>query len=142
MKCHDWFVTWIVALGAVLIASGAVASQEVQDTMTMNSEVYQAHKKSLVTFSHKKHSEEYKIACADCHHVYEGDKNVWKQGDVVQKCGACHKETGKPEKGMSKKDKIAKFHKEALHANCVGCHKKQGKKELAKCTACHPKKEK
>ena len=55
---------------------------------------------------------------------------------------------GKAPKGMKKAEKIKEYHKDALHANCKGCHKKMidknsefGKK-ISKCTGCHPKKAK
>jgi predicted CXXCH cytochrome family protein len=87
--------------------------------------------------THKKHSADYKIACAECHHVYEGGKNVFKEGDPVQKCSGCHdavKSEGKVKKLML-----------AYHKNCQGCHKemnKAGEKTgpTRKCNDCHAKK--
>jgi hypothetical protein len=136
-----WMLTVSILVAGCLISAGH-AAQEDPDVMTMDSTVYEKHKKGLVTFTHKKHTEDYKIACADCHHAYQNGKNTWKKGDPVQKCQACHKETGKPEKGMGKQEKITRFHKEALHENCVTCHKtlkKEGKDAPTKCTDCHPK---
>jgi len=49
---------------------------------------------------------------------------------------------------MSKAEKIKKYHKDALHGNCKGCHKKMIDKEsemgkaLKKCSGCHPNKKK
>jgi hypothetical protein len=143
MKMKIMHVVKLSVLGAFLMTAGAALSQEVPEQVTMDSKIYETHKNGLVTFSHKKHSDEYKVACADCHHIYDGGKNTWKQGDVVQKCAVCHKDTGTPEQGMSKKEKIAKFHKEAIHANCVECHKtvnKDGKAAPIACKDCHPKK--
>jgi hypothetical protein len=145
MRKHALLISVFVAIAVAFMFSVGIASDPA-DTMTMNSKIYKKHKKGLVTFTHKKHSEELKVACNECHHVYEGGKNKWKKGDAVKKCGECHTDTGKPEKGMSKKDKIAKFHKEALHANCKdACHKaeaKKGKNAPTKCKECHPQKAK
>lgn len=142
-----------VFLTAILfLAVGSLIAADVPDTITMESKVYPKHTKGLSTFSHKKHADHKDIGCADCHHVYKDGKNVWKEGDEVQKCEACHSEPAKP-KGdktkMSKAEKIKKYHKDALHANCKGCHKKMldktsepGKTLLKGCNGCHPKKKK
>ncbi len=137
-----------VALTAMLFLTvGLLTASDVPENIDMNSKIYSKHTKGLVTFSHKKHSDNKDIKCLDCHHVYKEGKNTWKEGDPVQKCEECHKETGKPPKDMKKAEKIKKFHKEAIHANCKGCHKKMIDKEsemgknLRKCTGCHPKKE-
>ena len=139
---------WAVAATAVLFIFSAVHATDPADTMTMNSAVYKKHSKSLVTFSHKKHNADYKIACTDCHHVFKDGKNMWKQGDEVKKCDACHTEakapTGKHAPKMSKAEKIQKYHFSAIHENCQGCHKdlkKAGKPTgPTTCTGCHPKK--
>ena len=73
-----------------------------------------------------------------------------KDGDDVQKCIECHKTPGEAPKGkkakkkLSKKEKIAQYHAEAVHANCRGCHKDFNKKYKPKkapttCAKCHPK---
>ncbi len=143
-KVLSAFTIFITALLFMMV--GSLTASDVPENITLDSKVYKKHTKGLVDFSHKKHAEYEGITCQDCHHVYKDCKNTWKEGDAVQKCEACHAETGKPEKGMEKADKIKKFHKEALHANCKGCHKKMIDKksdlykEVKKCTGCHPKK--
>jgi hypothetical protein len=136
----------VVTMGVAFLFAGVYATQQPADTMTLESKVYGDHKKPLVTFTHKKHNVDYKIPCADCHHVYKDGKNVWKEGDEVQKCEACH--TGaKPSKeelqGMSDEDKIKGYHYYAIHENCKGCHKdlqKAGKPTgPTSCKDCHPK---
>jgi hypothetical protein len=82
--------------------------------------------------------------------VYKDGKNVWKEGDEVQKCAACHSEAKapKPKEGepkMSKAEKIKKYYYSAIHENCVGCHKANKKKGMASpgptaCKECHPQK--
>jgi hypothetical protein len=144
MKKRSLFVLTAAALGVVFLFAVVYATQQAADTMTMNSGVYETHTKGLATFNHKKHNVDYKIPCNECHHVYKDGKNVWKEGDEVQKCEACHKEASLPKgETCSKEEKIKRFHKDALHANCKGCHKTiedpEKKKALTTCTACHPK---
>ena len=145
----QWFNGLAIALlGPALILGVVHAAQEAPDNITMDNPVFGKHKKALVTLSHKKHAEDYKIACETCHHVYEGKKNVWKKGDKVDKCTTCHKEAKAPkakkgEPKMSKADKIKDYYYSAIHENCVGCHKaekKKGKNAPSACKDCHPKK--
>ena len=140
----------LVMLGIVVLFAAASihAGTEVADVIKMENKAYTEHKKGIVEFTHKKHADHKDISCSDCHHVYKDGKNVWKEGDDVQKCEACHKEVGKPPKGMKKAEKIKKYQKYAIHANCKGCHKKMIDKEsemgkkLRKCSGCHPKNKK
>ena len=147
-----FFTVLMVVLAALLFVTvGSLTATDVPDTIIMDSKVYPKHTKKNVTFTHKQHADHKDIGCADCHHVYKDGKNIWKEGDAVQKCEECHKEPAKP-KGdktkMSKAEKIKKYHKDAIHANCKGCHKKMIDKEsemgknLKKCSGCHPNKKK
>lgn len=136
-----------LGLSAVLFLTvGSLTATDAPETITMNSNIYKKHTKGLVEFSHKKHGDHKDVACSDCHHVYKDGKNTWKEGDPVQKCGECHKETGKVPAEMKKSEKIKKFHMVAVHENCKGCHKKMMDKnsdiakKLKKCDGCHPKK--
>lgn len=140
---------------AVLFAStGVYAGTKVDDVFKMETKEYKEHSKGLAELSHKKHVEEYGVACGECHHDDKGKALELKEGDDVQRCVECHKETAKAPKGekLKKNEKIMKYHKEALHANCIGCHKAFNKKNGYKgkdpkaapqgCTSCHPKKKK
>jgi uncharacterized membrane-anchored protein len=150
MKKRLWITLVVAAFGVVFLVAGVYATQQAADCMTLNSKVYAKHKKALVTFTHKKHNVDYKIACTDCHHVYKDGKNVWKEDDEVQKCEACHSEAKAPkakkgEPKLSKAEKIKQYHYDAIHENCKGCHsdlKKAGKPTgPTACKDCHPKKE-
>ena len=107
--------------------------QEVADEIVIENQGYETDKKKPVKLSHKKHNEEYQISCAQCHHVYEDDKNVWKEGDHVEKCIFCHDPT-------MKQEDILKL-QSAFHNNCRTCHKEisqEGKEApYKKCTECH-----
>jgi hypothetical protein len=132
----------ILIVGTMFIVSGVMAS-DVPDTLTMESKCYKTRKKLHQPFTHKKHAADYKIACTDCHHEFKDGKNVWKEGQAVKKCDACHTDPEKPKgKEVTREQQIAS-HYWAIHENCVGCHKelKTAQKPTGptSCTQCHPK---
>ncbi len=140
----------------LFFAVGIYAGTKADDVIKMENKAYSKHKKSIATFSHKKHATDYKVGCGECHHD-ENNKplNNLKEGDDVQNCIDCHKKpayiTGKKAKGLSKSQKI-EYHANAIHDNCKGCHKKFNKEKGLKskdagaapttCSKCHPKKAK
>lgn len=150
----------LIAAVVAFIVTGSIgglqAGTDVADTLMMKNDY--PHKKSIVTFTHKKHSEEYGAKCGDCHHDADNKPlNDLKMGDDVQKCIECHKKPGEVPKELKKewkdkkvkkkeKDRLSReFHAEALHDNCRDCHKKHNKKTKTKdapttCAKCHPKK--
>jgi hypothetical protein len=137
----------LVAVCFGLVMAGvAVANDKGPETITMDSKVFPEHKKSLVTFNHAKHNVDYKVVCAECHHVYQDGKNVWKEGDEVKKCDVCHTGAKAPkEPALSKEEEIKGYYYSAIHENCKGCHMtavKEGKVAPTKCAECHPKAEK
>jgi hypothetical protein len=143
MKTRSLLITIAVVTASLFLAMGLYAASA-PDTIEMNTAAYKKHSKGLVTFPHAKHVTDYKIACGECHHDDTGKPLELKDGDPVKECVACHTETGKLAKAdrkLSKSEKIKKYQKEAMHANCVGCHKKM-KKGPKKCSDCHPKKKK
>jgi len=70
------------------------------------------NRKPPVPFSHKVH-EAQKVACTQCHHDYQGRRNVWRQGQPVQPCRACH--------GLRSTARTLDL-KDAFHRQCKGCH--------------------
>jgi len=144
----------LVGIISVFFATSLYAAIEVADVIKMENKAYSKHKKGIVEFSHKKHSEDYKAGCGECHHDADNKPlDSLKMGDDVQNCIECHKKpeyiTGKKAKGLSKADKMA-YHGNAMHKNCKGCHKKFNKGKGLKskdpgaapttCKSCHPKK--
>jgi len=151
-----------VAIATLFLTSGLYAGSQPPDVIKMQSKGYAKHTKPIVTFEHKKHAEDYTKAnpklfpngCGDCHHDASGKslKNL-KAGDEVQSCITCHKEPGqKPSKEkLNKKEKIKKYHAEAIHENCGGCHSDFNKAKKLKssdkgaapiksrCNDCHKK---
>ncbi len=105
----------------------------IPDEIIIENQGYAEDKKKPVQFSHKKHAEEYGIACDSCHHVYEEGENIWKQGDPVRKCAVCHNP-------VADQDGVIKL-QSAFHKKCRGCHEevdREGKEApYKKCTACH-----
>ena len=150
MKKRFLLLSGVLTLSVLFAFALVNAQQQAADTITMNSPVYGKHTKTSVKFSHKKHAEDYGVACNECHHLFEGGKNVWKEGDAVQKCQECHKEAKAPppKKGapkISAKEMIKTYHYSAIHENCVACHKELKKKDRQKyakipvtCANCHP----
>ena len=117
--------------------AGILIATDVADEITIKADAFSKYKKGPVKLTHKKHTVDYKIACTDCHHVFKDGKNVFKEGDPVQKCSECH--DAKKSQGKVKKLMLA------YHKNCQGCHKgleKAGKKTgpTKKCNDCHAKK--
>jgi hypothetical protein len=148
MKKRSLMVLTATASGVVFLFALAYATQQAPAIMTMESKLFPKHTKTLVTFNHKKHNVDYKIGCADCHHLYKDGKNVWKEGDAVQKCDVCHTEakapTGADAPKLSKAEQIKKYYYSAIHENCVECHKDLQKADKTrviptKCAECHPK---
>ena len=109
------------------------AVQEIVDVIIIENKGYTTDKKGPVKFSHVKHNKEYKVSCVECHHVYKDGKNLWKEGDHVDKCIVCHDP-------VEEKDKVIKL-QDAFHKNCRDCHtkvNKEGKEApYKKCTECH-----
>jgi len=127
-----------VLAGLVFFSVGTLiaAEQVVPDKLEIENKGYKKDKKRPVLFSHKKHSTEYKVACADCHHVYKDGKNVWKEGDHVDKCSKCHDLNKSTEENGEKVMKL----QNAFHRNCKNCHKEKKKGPFKKCNECHVKK--
>ncbi|MEW6443139.1 MAG: cytochrome c3 family protein [bacterium] len=119
-------------------ATGAPPPQAA-DEITIQSQAWTAKKNENTKFSHKKHATELQIACTDCHHEYQNGNNVWKEGDPVQKCEACHTviKTGKALKEAPPEEKKLSLYN-AFHDNCTKCHKEEAKGPT-KCQECHPK---
>ena len=152
MRKKLFLIAVIVGVSTLFVAAGIYAGTKVDDVVKMQNKAYKKHKKGIIMFSHKKHVEEYKAGCGECHHDDKGKPlNSLKEGDNVQNCIECHKKPSERPKGkgapkLSKKERLD-YHAEALHYNCKDCHKKFNKKTKTKkapttCTKCHPKKKK
>ncbi len=147
MKKRSGVLYLVMAIAFVFAGAMAViaaeGTTEVADKFTIKSALWPNPTKTMVEFTHKKHAEEYKIACTDCHHVYKDGKNVWNPGDPVQKCGECHNEpTIQGEKKLPPEQKKLNL-KLAFHSNCIDCHKKFKKEKPdttapVTCAGCHP----
>jgi len=136
--------TVVVAVASVLLfllTAVEASKQEAPDEIIIHSSIWPSKKNLDAKFTHKKHAAEYKIECGQCHHVYEGGKNIWKQGADVQACQKCHTniKTGKELNTATEEEKKLSLFR-AFHDNCRGCHTKE-KKGPIKCTECHKKKE-
>jgi Class III cytochrome C family len=147
-------LTMLLAAGIAVIffTTGLYAGTDVPENITMDYNKYKKRKKQppkskFVEFSHTKHFTDYKISCGACHHDKDNKPiEDLKVGDDVQKCAECHTKMS-----LNKKDKKAKKDimvlENAMHRNCVDCHKDvnikagdpKGRKgpAPASCTKCH-----
>jgi len=152
MRKKYLIVMAVFGIAALFFATGIYAGTVVQDVIKMENKAYAKHKKGIIMFSHKKHVEDYKAGCGECHHDANNKPlDNLKAGDAVQNCIECHKKPSERPKGkgapkLNKKQRL-EYHAEAIHYNCKGCHKKFNKKTGTKkapttCTKCHPKKKK
>ena len=118
-------------MGLVFATVGVLTAADVPDEIMIENKGYKKDKKGPVKLTHKKHAVDYKVACNDCHHVYKDGKNVWKEGEPVQKCSECHD----PKKKQGNTMKL----QNAYHKNCKNCHKDSGKATAPhkKCNDCH-----
>jgi len=136
------WLSMLILTSVFILFSGNLIAQEDSDEppeeITINNEGYRQDRKGPVVFSHLAHAEDYEVACKDCHHDYEDGKNLWEEGDPVNRCSECHD----PEVSDGNVKKLLL----AYHAKCIGCHKrlvKEGISEEApynKCYQCHEKK--
>ena len=95
----------------------------------------QCHKdmeKTTSVFDHNYHAKIHPgNSCRECH---TGNN---EQGQEVKQCSVCHKEYNNDIQYYTK----ARGYKQAMHANCMGCHEKEdeklGEKMLSDCGFCH-----
>ena len=116
-----------LAFALTLTVAGFASANNGPEVIEMTS----AAAKKPATFPHKKHQEDLKIACAECHHTMtaDGKQGPYEAGKEA-KCESCHdgvKVTN------AKVDSLMK----AAHENCKGCHKE--KNGPSKCGDCHKK---
>lgn len=118
-------ITLLLAAGmAVIFAATVQAGTSAPDTIKMETKGFK-HKKPIVDFSHKKHYTDYKLACGKCHHDDKGKPlTSLKEGDDVKQCSECHNKFKKDKK--NRKDIMVL--ENAMHENCIGCHKEINKK--------------
>jgi hypothetical protein len=109
------------------------AIREVPDLIMIDNQGYESDRKGRVKFSHLKHIKEYKASCIECHHLYQDGRNIWKEGDHVNKCVVCHDP-------VEEKGKAVKL-QSAFHNNCRDSHTKASQEgreaPYKKCSECH-----
>lgn len=152
MRKKYLIVMAVFGIAVLFAATGIYAGTTAPDVIKMDNKAYSKHKKGIVTFSHKKHVEDYKAGCGECHHDAKNKPlDNLKAGDDVQNCIECHKKPSERPKGKGApkltKEQRLEYHAEAIHYNCKGCHKKLNRKTKTKkapttCAKCHPKKKK
>ncbi len=148
MRGRKFVLSGFVAMVSIMMAALAVIAADqgatnAPDEITIKAALWSQPTKAPVPFTHKKHAEDYKISCKDCHHVMKDGKNVWESGQPVDPCAKCHTEpTIQGEKKLPPDQQKLNL-KLAYHDNCQGCHQKLKKenpqtKAPTTCTGCHP----
>lgn len=140
-------VLGVIMISMVFLAVGALTAAELPtkapDEVIIDNQGVKKRLKRPVKFDHKKHVEEFinaegkKISCTECHHDdKDGKRKVWKEGDPVQRCAACHD----PQKKEDNADNL----QNAYHKMCKDCHwavvrarlKKSSEAPIS-CNKCH-----
>jgi hypothetical protein len=128
VRRRGWWVA--VALLYALGAWGAAGPTDPPDQSWLNIDKPR-REKPPVRFSHRRHPKSV-MACEQCHHDYQGKRNLWREGQPVEKCQACHQL--RPERGLLDAEN-------AFHRQCKGCHLARRKKRQPagpiKCEGCH-----
>jgi len=125
-------IVTIMAMATLFFSVGIYAGTEVKDEIKMENKAYKKRQYKTVTFTHKKHVEEYKASCGECHHDEDNKPLDLKEGDEVQNCIECHKIPGyikgKKAKGLTR-EKKREYHANAVMDNCRACHRKFNKEK-------------
>jgi hypothetical protein len=150
-----YLLSYTLVLGGLVFHTFGMqpyAASEVPDEIDMENEAYEEHKRDIVVFSHKSHSETYseaqpeffKAGCGECHHDENKKPLDLKPGDDVKGCIACHSKPGRmpvKEKRALRKSGLTKaerksnklaYHADVLHDNCRGCHRDFNRKNSLK----------
>ena len=103
------------------------------------------HRMEIVIFTHEKHSldkpDGHGINCGECHHDKTGNPLLeLTANDSVSGCFECHDKKDRPRKPQDISDEDwrvmrLEYYVEAMHDNCIECHKQGG--GPVKCTECH-----
>lgn len=121
----------LVAFVASLFAIPAFAADVAKDVYTLPATP------GTVTFNHKMHSVDRKIACTTCHHASKPAKPLKAAQEA---CSDCHTKVATPP--VTTKLQGAFHDPMAKKGTCIDCHTKEnaaGKKAPTKCTECHKK---
>ncbi|MFP4030288.1 MAG: cytochrome c3 family protein [Desulfococcaceae bacterium] len=124
-------------------AAKATGGGDVPDVIPMDNPLYPTHTKPIAQFTHTAHYQDYGIGCGECHHDENGQPLTdLKPGDPVESCAACHSEPGRPPREATTPEAKLAYHMQAMHQNCMTCHKEYNKENNTKdapatCGACH-----
>jgi hypothetical protein len=129
--CRLAFVAGLILGLLGVLGARAGSLTEPPATSLLRIPVTGSRRKPPVKFSHRIH-EARRVACTQCHHDYQGRRNVWHEGQPVEKCRACH--------GLRPEARRPNL-KNAHHRQCKGCHlrlRQQGQQAgPIECQGCH-----
>jgi hypothetical protein len=125
-----WLAGLILGVTAVLGAQDGRLTKP-PETSLLSIPAPGSRRKPPVMFSHRVH-ETRRVACTQCHHDYQGRRNLWREGLPVDKCQACHGPRPAPRRLDLKN---------AFHRQCKGCHLRLGQQGRPggpiECQGCH-----
>lgn len=139
MKSKKNLVPFIISIFFLSCSIYGLKANDIPEEITIDDQGFKVKRRGPVPFPHLSHAEDYGIACKECHHYYEDGKNVWKEGDPVNKCIDCH--------DPNENDGNIKNLRLAFHRNCKTCHQNMAKEGITedapykKCSGCHEKKQ-
>jgi hypothetical protein len=61
----------LIVSALVFLVVGMPTAADVADIIVIDNKGYDQDRRGPVKFTHKKHAEDYKVACNECHHEYE-----------------------------------------------------------------------
>ncbi len=116
------FICLLMGIGALGLV-WAQSQSGVEDAFYIRSNFFEGKRlRPPVEFTHQNHVENYASDCTDCHHEHV-------EGEPIQKCSVCHTDGEATEALTTLKD--------AMHKNCVECHRLSGGDAPTKCHECH-----
>ena len=131
LACRLAFVAGLVLVVGTLGAHGGSPLTQAPADGFLKIPVAGSRRKPPVKFSHRVH-EARRVACTQCHHDYQGRRNVWSEGQPVAKCQTCH--------GLRPAARRLDV-KNAYHRQCKGCHLRLRQQDRQagpiECQACH-----
>jgi len=128
MKQLFLIILALLVVSSLAVSLKAVAGEEKAAVCSGPDDLVLPASNGDVAFPHKKHVDEFGVACTTCHHTV-------KEGETPKSCSSegCHSEASEPKT------------RDAFHQQCYkGCHKEknrdEGKAAPTKCSQCHIKK--
>ena len=142
-------IALIICFLAAVIHMEARADIAAPDNMIIETKGFKNRQKGFPDFlnvelQHKKHIDDYKIACDACHHYKKLDLVTNRRITITKKCVACHTATSE---NIVANLCDPPFLQNAMHDACISCHRtinsqnneycNSGDRAPETCDSCH-----